>query len=177
MRVGGAGQPGVRGWPGASVQVAVRQESMPAEADSEILEFAISRELEAYNFYKALADRVAGEHMRRIFEDLAEEELEHKAKLELEILKLGRTLPEPGKLEPPAHEYIVSDSDAALEMDYRDMLLLGMEKEEASFRTYVGLIPQTTDESSREVLLALAEEEVRHKLRFEKEYQSLQRHK
>lgn len=60
-------------------------------------------------------------------------------------------------------------------MDYKDLLLLGMEKEEASFRTYVNLVGQSQDEQSREVLLALAEEEVKHKLRFETEYDMLLR--
>ena len=48
-----------------------------------------------------------------------------------------------------------------------------MEKEEASFRTYVNLLPNVHDEDSRETLLALAEEEVKHKLRFEKEFEAL----
>ena len=52
---------------------------------------------------------------------------------------------------------------------------VGMEKEEASFRTYVNLVGQSQDEQSREVLLALAEEEVKHKLRFEAEYDMLLR--
>jgi rubrerythrin len=55
------------------------------------------------------------------------------------------------------------------------MLLLGIEKEEASFRTYVNLLMSVRDEESREVLLALAEEEVKHKLRFEMEYDMLQK--
>ncbi|MHC4620812.1 MAG: rubrerythrin, partial [Planctomycetota bacterium] len=59
--------------------------------------------------------------------------------------------------------------------DYKDMLLLGIEKEEASFRTYVNLLMSVRDEESREVLLALAEEEVKHKLRFEMEYDMLQK--
>ena len=58
-------------------------------------------------------------------------------------------------------------------MDYKDMLLLGMEKEEASYRTYVNLLRNVTDQESRETLMALAEEEVKHKVRFEQEYESL----
>ena len=58
-------------------------------------------------------------------------------------------------------------------MDYKDVLQLGMEKEEASFRTYVSLLATVHDQESREVLLALAEEEVKHKLRFEIEFDLL----
>jgi rubrerythrin len=143
-------------------------------SDQEILEFAISREVEAHYFFLALADRVEDPKMRQVFEDLAAEELEHKAKLELEILKTGRTLPEqqipPGR---PKSDYIISESDLPLDIDYTDMLLLGIAKEEAAFRMFVNLIPTVQDEESREILLVLAEEEVRHKLRFENEYNKL----
>jgi rubrerythrin len=141
--------------------------------DEEILEFAIAREVEAHNFFMALADRVRSPDIAKVFEDLAKEELEHKAKLELELMKTGKALPATPKVTIPEHEYIMSDVDAALDMDYKDVLLLGIEKEEASFRTYVNLIPSVHDEESREVLLALAEEEVKHKLRFETEYELL----
>ena len=143
-------------------------------SDQEIMEFAISREVEAYHFFLALAGRVEDPRMRQVFEDLAAEELEHKAKLELEILKMGKTLPEkqipPGR---PESGYIMSDSDLPLDIDYNDMLMLGIEKENAAFRMFVNLIPTVQDEESREVLLSLAEEEVRHKLRFQNEYDML----
>lgn len=139
-----------------------------------ILEYAISREVEAYYFCLALANRVDTPRMRQVFEDMAAEELEHKAKLELEMIKMGKTLPTQQMPEGrPESEYIISDSDAPLDMDYADMLLLGVEKEDAAFRVYVNLIPNVQDEESREVLLALAQEEVRHKLRFETEYDML----
>ena len=140
----------------------------------EILEYAISREVEAYYFCLALAGRVDTPKMRQVFEDMAAEELEHKAKLELEMMKIGKTLPDQQMPSGrPESDYIISDSDEPLDMDYTDMLLLGMEKEEAAFRLYVNLIPKVHDEKSREVLLALAQEEVRHKLRYETEYDML----
>jgi rubrerythrin len=143
-------------------------------SDHEILEFAVSREVEAYHFLMALAGRVEDPRMRQVFEDLAAEELEHKAKLEFEILKTGRTLTEqqipPGR---PESDYIISDSDLPLDIDYNDMLLLAIEKENAAFRLFVKLISTVQDEKSQEVLLALAEEEVRHKIRFQDEYDML----
>ncbi|MBN2180872.1 MAG: ferritin family protein [Sedimentisphaerales bacterium] len=140
------------------------------ETDEEILEFAIFRENEAHNFFLALAGRVKDPQIRQLFEDLAAEELEHKTKLELEIMKTGRTVSTEQTPPRPASEYIISDVSSELDIDYKDVLLLGMEKEEASFRTYVNLIPSVHNEQSREVLLALAQEEVKHKIRFETEY-------
>jgi len=144
-----------------------------AEPDSEIFEYAIAREIEAYHFYTALAQRVDNPQISKVFEELAEEELEHKAKLELEVLKTGRTLAPPKEIIKE-HEYIISnDPSAPLEIDYKDILLLGMEKEDAAFRTYVNMLAAVSDPESREMLLALAQEEVKHKIRFEIEYDLL----
>ncbi len=145
----------------------------PIGSDCEILEFAINREVEAYNFYTAIVERTKDPQMCMVFQELAAEELEHKAKLELEVVKLGRTVPlkQQAPFSPP--EQITPDDQADLDVDYKDILTLAMQKEEASFRTYVNLIPKVQDQQSREVLLALAEEEVRHKLRFEIEYDML----
>jgi rubrerythrin len=142
-------------------------------SDAEILEFAVSKEIEAYHFFLALARRVDRRDIREMLENLAIEELEHKKRLEMEIMKLGRTVTSaPGAVRPDS-DYILSDSDMPLDMDDRDVLLLAMEKEEASFRIYVNMVTNVHDEESREMLLVLAEEEVRHKLRFEAEYNEL----
>ena len=139
-----------------------------------ILEFAISKEIESYHLYRALARRVETPKMRDVFEELAAEELGHKARLELEIIKTGRVIPAQEEFQAgPDSDYIVDEDNALLDMDYKDMLLLGMEKEEASFRTYVNLVANARDTQTQELLLALAEEEVKHKLRFETEYDLL----
>ncbi len=145
------------------------------DSDQEILEFAISRENEAFNFYLALAGRVADQNIRKLLEILAAEELEHKAKLELEVTKTGKTVSTMLKPPRPASEYILSNDPSPLDMDYRDVLLLGIEKEDAAFRIYINLIGKIHNEQTREVLLILAQEEVKHKLRFENEYNTLQR--
>ncbi len=142
----------------------------------ELFEYAIDREIDANQFYLALAERVDNAEMRKVFEDLAEEELEHKAKLELELMKLGKTTVIKVPPASPQRDYIISDGKSLLDMDYKDMLLMAIEKEEASFRTYVNLAPRAYDSETREVLLSLAQEEVRHKLRFQMEYDMIMKH-
>lgn len=139
----------------------------------EILKMAIAKEVEAYNFYMALASHVADERISVAFEELAQEELEHKAKLELEVLKMGKTIAVEQDPARPDRTYIVTNDPSPLDMDYKDVLLLAMEKEEAAFRTYVNMAGAIKDEKSREVLFALAQEEVKHKLRFQAEYEIL----
>lgn len=142
------------------------------ESDVEILELAISREEEANKLFLALAERVKNPEMRKVFEELAAEELEHKEKLELEIMKTGRVVTATERLELDNE----ADTVAALrmlDMDYKDMLLMGMQKEEISFRLYVELAGRVSDRNAHDMLLALAEEEVKHKIRFEIEYENL----
>ena len=139
----------------------------------EILQLAIDKEVEAYNFYMAVANAVTDQRVRVAFEELAKEELEHKAKLELEVMKLGQTIAVEQNPARPERNYIVSNDPSPLDMDYKDILMLGMAKEEAAFRTYVKLAANVHDKKSQEVLLTLAEEEVKHKLRFQTEYDIL----
>ena len=139
----------------------------------EILEFAIAKETEAYHFYLALAGRVDNRGMTRVLEEMAKEELEHKRKLELEIMKLGKTVSTKKKKGRPIEDYILADKSVVLDMNYKDVLLLAIEKEDAAFRIYVNLAGTIADEQSQEVLLSLAQEEVGHKLRFQAEYDAL----
>lgn len=140
--------------------------------NEEVLELAITREEVANRLFLELASRARNPEIRKVFEDLAEEELEHKAKLELEIMKTGKVLTAAQK---PAFEEQVDIKEPAtwVDMDYKDMLLMGIQKEEAAFRFYVGLAAKVTDEDSYETLLALAEQEVKHKMRFEMEYDNI----
>jgi len=142
-------------------------------SDDEILQHAIAMEVEAYEFYVVLASRVRNQRIGKAFEDLAKEELEHKAKLELEVMKRGKMVAVEQKPTRSKGNYILSDDQTPLDIDYKDILIMGMEKEEISFRTYVNWVAYVHEEELREMLLALAEEEVKHKLRFETEYDLL----
>jgi len=144
------------------------------ETDEDILKFAIDREAKANRFYVALASRMADPEMREVFEMLAQDELEHRAKLELEVMKTGRVL-SPEKAES---RFEVSDEPAAepmLHMDFKSALAIGIDKERASFRLYADWMLTVEDAERREMLLSLAEEEAKHKARLEIEYDMLVR--
>jgi rubrerythrin len=135
--------------------------------DDEILEMAVAREVDASRFYLALAARVENPGIQRLFEKLAEEELEHKAIIELEIMKTGRVVREdksPAGLHDQKHNY----APTVIDMSYKDVLIMGTQKEEASIRLYVDMAEMTTDAHSKEILVALAQEETGHKQRFQK---------
>ena len=134
----------------------------------EVLEFAIDREIEANQLYMDLAKRATNAAMRRVFEDFAKEELGHKAKLE--AMKKGKAV----ALSPVAPDLKIADYVVGVEqtpnMDYKDALILAMQKEKASFHLYTDLAEIVENEAQRKMFLSLAQEEAGHKLRFEIEY-------
>lgn len=142
------------------------------EADEDILKFAIDREARANRFYVALAERMADPEMREVFEILAQDELEHKAKLELEVMKTGKVVASDRRAGRFEDEGAV-DVVGMLHMDYKNALAIGIDKERASFRLYADWMVTAEDEEQREMLLSLAEEEAKHKARLELEYEML----
>lgn len=136
----------------------------------EILDFAIEREIEANEFYTDLAKRMETPAMREVFEDFAEEELGHKAKLE--AVRKGEKL-QPAKPESvqtlKIADYVV-DVQPRPDMDYADALIVAMRKEKASYRLYLDLAEAVEPEEVKQTFLWLAGEEAKHKMRFEIEY-------
>jgi rubrerythrin len=135
----------------------------------EVLDFAIDSEEEAVQFYTRLAERVEKPWMRAVFEGFAREEQGHKAKLT--SIKEGHAdLPAPAKVQDlKIGDYLV-DEKPDPEIDYQRALILAMKKEKAAFRLYSDLAAAVQDENLRQAFQALAQEEAKHKLRFEIEY-------
>ncbi|TKJ42165.1 rubrerythrin [candidate division LCP-89 bacterium B3_LCP] len=142
---------------------------MISEKVNEILDFAIKNEEEAYQFYSDLAAKMDKKHMKTIFEDFAKEE--HKHKMKLEGIKKGHEFKHTDKqiLDLKIGDYMV-DVDVEGDLDYQQALTLAMQKEKSAFRLYTDMAEATTDENLKDVFKALAQEEAKHKLRFEIEY-------
>ncbi|MDQ1239059.1 MAG: hypothetical protein QG577_1244 [Thermodesulfobacteriota bacterium] len=137
----------------------------------EILDFAIGQEEQAHKFYTELAGRMDRPWMSKIFSDFAKEELGHKKKL-LDV-KAGKRLAASEKkvLDLKIADYLV-DVEPDANMDYQQALVLAMKKEKKAFKMYTDLAASTDDEGLEQTFLALAQEEAKHKLRFEIEYDS-----
>jgi rubrerythrin len=135
----------------------------------EILDFAIGQEEQAAQFYTDLSARMDRPWMSSIFQSFAKEEMGHKNKL-LSI-KQGKLLMTAQKkvLDLKLSDYLV-DVEPTPHMDYQQALLVAMKKEKKAFKMYIDLADATDDENVRSVFLGLAQEEAKHKLRFEVEY-------
>jgi rubrerythrin len=135
----------------------------------EVLDFAIQREEEAHQFYADLSGRMEQPRMKEIFEQFAKEESGHKAKLE--GIKAGKRMlsSERKIMDLKMADYLVA-GDTKGDMDYQQALILAMKKEKRSFRLYNDLAGRVDDEGLKKTFLGLAQEEAKHKLRFELEY-------
>ncbi len=139
------------------------------ESVDALLDFAIEKEQEANEFYLDLASKMEREYMKTVFEGFAAEEAKHKEKLTQ--VKTGKQLmPVESKItDLKIGDYLV-DVEPTPDMDYQDALIVAMKKEKASFKLYSNLA-QTTDDGNMENLMwGLAQEEAKHKLRLEIEY-------
>lgn len=144
-----------------------------ASSVGEVLELAISREIQAAEFLTQLAGRMVNPATRVLFEELAEEELGHKSKLELEMMKEGMVARTVGRLIDVGEADYAREFDLGSDVDFREALGMAIEKERRSFRFYTHLAGIVLEEEVHEVLLQLAEEEARHLVRFEREYNKL----
>jgi rubrerythrin len=138
----------------------------------EILDFAIEKEEEAAQFYIDLSFRMAPDNMKEVFRDFANEEKKHKEKLlavkggqkllsskeRVMDLKIGDNLIE------------VNTSTDISELTYQQALIIAMKAEKAAFKLYHDLAQTTDDSELKDLFLSLAQEEAKHKLRFEIEY-------
>ena len=142
---------------------------MKFDSVDKILDFAIQKEQDAADFYTDLANKMEVEYMKKIFTQFAGEEKGHKAKLiavkdgkqmlaaekQVQDLKIGDNL---------------VDIELTRDLGYQEALILAMKAEKAAFRLYNDLATATDDANLKQIFLNLAQEEAKHKLRFEIEY-------
>lgn len=137
----------------------------------DIINFAIQNEKEANQFYTDMAKQMKNPGMREVFEGFAEEELGHKAKLE--GIKQGKKVQlAQNTVDLHIADYVV-EVEPGPDMDYQDALVLAMKNEKAAYRLYIDLANKVSDDEQKSLFLSLANEEAKHKLRFEIEYDEI----
>jgi rubrerythrin len=111
--------------------------------------------------------------MRELMQDFIAEEMRHKKKL----IAIKERSPTPiinanKTLDLKIADYIV-DVDPAEDMSYEDALVVAMKLEKRAFQLYTDMAVMAADESIKQSLLTLANEEAKHKLHFEIQYDDL----
>ncbi len=134
----------------------------------EVLDFAIAREDEAHSFYLHFSDKVWRPELVEILRDFATEEVEHRVKLE--EFRAGETAIGQEEVCNLDIADNVGEVEPYPDMDYSELLVTAMKKEQVSYKLYTKLAALAQRKKIRDIFLKLAREEAEHKLRFEFEY-------
>jgi len=136
---------------------------------TEIIQFAIDREIEAEAFYLEIAAKTTKEAMRGIFVGFAAEEKRHQQILK-GILNSKETLLQ----FKPVSDYKISETVEVAggidEMTMKDAFSIAMKKEEEAMKLYQKLASDALAEEFKKLFESLALMEQGHKVKMEKFY-------
>jgi len=136
---------------------------------NEILQFAIEKEIGTYNLYMMCKQVAKYSGAKELFAELAEEEEKHR-KL-LDHVSVAKVFQEKLDQIPDLRisDYLI-DVECQPDSSYADILRLVMKNEEHSVKLYNDLKESCVDEDLKRLFEFLANEEAKHKLKFEKIY-------
>jgi rubrerythrin len=145
---------------------------MKAEDAKKIISTAIDREVEAYTFYRSVADKVKDKALKSLFEELAGEEKKHREFLQ------GFLAKDAGKMKfAPGHDYKVGDAlpSPALTVDMKPLegLVIAIRKELEAMQMYTQFANAAADTETQLLFSQLANMERSHKSRLEDIYTNM----
>ena len=134
---------------------------------SYLIDLAISKEEQSYNFYMSLHERVNDSKIRETLKFLAEEEVKHK-----EFLIAYRKGNYPGSLNMDAVvDYRIAEHiekpELKKDMNTQDIYLVAAHNELNSYNFYKGLSDMQPSGEVKDMLLKMANEELKHKEKVE----------
>ncbi|MGB2804256.1 MAG: ferritin family protein [Candidatus Zixiibacteriota bacterium] len=135
----------------------------------EVITFAIRKEAEAYNLYTTYSDLAKNPGTKVMFKELATEEQKHREILE-GVEKKDVTEYKLETIPDLKISDFVDDQEFSPDMDYPAALRLAIKREEHAFKLYNHIGSQTEDAELKKLFAVLAQEESKHKLRLESEY-------
>ena len=136
---------------------------------NDVLDIAIAGEIEAHKLYVDMAGMVDNPWLREAIEGMAEEELQHRAKLE--AVKRGRIKLARNEIAETGLAETLEKTEPRADMDYRELLAFAIKKEDMSCRLYERLAMIFSKPHIKELFRKLSREEADHKRRFEIQYE------
>ncbi|MGD9368356.1 MAG: ferritin family protein [Desulfobacteraceae bacterium] len=140
---------------------------------TEIIDFAIAKEVEAEEFYRSVASQEAFAGKQEMFLEYAAEEKKHQALLEeLKAGKLGKQMEnyEFKWITDIKRSNYVHDVEYKPGMAYQDILMLACKREEKALALYNELQVKAENDEAKKVFKILCQEEAKHKLALETMY-------
>ena len=136
----------------------------------EILDFCIEQEEASVKLYSALAGLTEGSELIRLFKDLAELEARHKEKF-LDLKDSKTQLCVAAKVPETEIREDLPPLSPGPNMGCQQAIGLAIKKEAIAAILYTKLAEIVEDQNVRNMLWAIADEEIKHKHHFDTEYE------
>lgn len=145
---------------------------MKADDAKKIISTAIDREVEAYTFYRSVADKAKDKALKSLFDELAGEEKKHREFLQ------GFLSKDVGKIKFAAgHDYKVGDElpspKLSVEMKPLEGIVIAIKKELEAMQMYTQFANAAADVETQLLFSQLANMERSHKARLEDIYTNM----
>ena len=138
-----------------------------------ILETAVKVEEQSYAFYSMAQEKVSYLSSKKFLKELAQEELKHKEKL-LAIMEDKEKLSELGlharRIQDLKIVDIMKGTTLSEDADYQRILVYAADREKITYEYYNSLAAGFRNTKVRVLFTKLAQEELIHKSKLEKEY-------
>ncbi len=134
-----------------------------------IIEFAVNSEEESHAFYLDAKSKVNDPALQDLFQDLADEELDHKKFLR-EFLESGA---ETIRISPSSDYKLAEVMEApelTTDVSFPDAIMIAIKNEESAMYMYQGLADSCEDPGERDIFVGLKNMEQMHKTRLEEIY-------
>lgn len=132
----------------------------------EIVEFAISKEEEAIDFYTGLAARAQSDAIANELRSIAAMEVGHKRQLQAMDVQRAASTVNRRAADMKLADYLI-DIEPAPNMTWQDVLNIAMKRELSSMKLYADLAVLVGDARLKQLFTNLSAEESKHKLYFE----------
>lgn len=142
---------------------------MKAEDYKKILSSAVQNEIDAHDLYLAISQKAKDNSVKKMFAELAADELQHKETLTAYLKTGAKPL-----IFAKAIDYKVSETVAkpepSVDMKFVDAVALAMKNEQEAMEMYSAMADASQDDAQRQILEALAAMEKGHKAYLEDIY-------
>jgi rubrerythrin len=144
---------------------------MKADEYKNIISMAVEDEIEAYDFYTAVGEKVEDSNLKAIFKALADEEKKHRNLLE------GLLSQAKSPAFDETKDYKISETvdrpKLSMGMKPADAIALAMKNEEEAMNMYSDLAKCSVDKEQKSMFESLARMEQGHKVKLEGMYTNM----
>ncbi len=134
--------------------------------EEDILEITLAKEIQSQRLYLSLASFTDDPEVKDLLLYMANEEKQHSSNIEFESMKKGYTVDTEQSNINLQDDDDLTNLENKINVTKEQILELAIKKEADAFQLFVEMVPYAEDEELRQMLLELAEEEVRHKQKF-----------